>query len=115
MSLHITLMAIAGAALLSATLGSALGWLSIAPSTSSGSQMLIRFGMAAAGVSCVATVISTVLMGAGWRERVHWELAADAGFAVLALGLLIGAVERDVLRRASRNHRRERHAESEGD
>lgn len=115
MSLHITLMAIAGAALLAAVLGSALGLWSIAPSATGHSQMLIRFGMASAGVSCVATVISTVLMGAGWRERVHWELAADAGFAVLAVGLLWGPIERALLRRTARNGHHQRHAESEGD
>jgi hypothetical protein len=115
MSLHIALMAVAGGALLTAILGSAIGWWCIAPSATGHSQMLIRFGMAVAGASCVATVISTVLMGGGWRERVHWELAADAGFAVLALGLLIGPIERELLRRASRNQGHQRHAESEGD
>lgn len=115
MSLHIALMLIAGTALLAAVLGSALGWWTIAPSTTGRSQMLIRFGMAVAAVSCIATVLSSLALGATWRDRVHWELAADAGFAVLALGLLIGAIERERLRRAPRNQRHDRHAHSEGD
>lgn len=112
LNLHLVFTALAGAALLALVIGAAVGFWRISPSVSGRSQMLIRFGMAVAGVSCVATVLSSWLTGAGWRDRVHWEIAADAGFAVLALGLLLGAVERDVMRRrATRDQLRQSHSE----
>jgi hypothetical protein len=112
MSWHLFFMGATAAFLLTTVIGSALGFWRIAPSASNRSQMLIRFGMAVAGVSCFATVLSSVLLAAGWRDRVHWELAADAGIAVLALGLLVAAWERDVLRRgATRQHLSQGHGD----
>jgi len=107
---HMLFMGIAGAALLANVVGSALGYWRIAPTVSHWGQMLIRFGMALAGVSCTSAAASAWLQGLAGHERVAWEAAAYFGFAVLALGLLVGAVERDfVRRRAARQHLSERH------
>ena len=111
MTWHLIFMACAGICLLAAVIGGALDLWRICPTTSYRSQTLVRFGMAVAGVSCTLTVLQTWLMGATWRERVHWELTADAGFAILALGLLLGAVERDVLRRTARQGVRHSHGD----
>lgn len=113
--LHLVLMGLAGLALLTTVVGGALGFWRIAPSTSHRSQMLIRFGMAVAGVSCFATVLSSVLQGATWRDRVHWELAADVGFLLLSLGLLVGAVTRDIRRRAAGKGYQQGYSASQGD
>lgn len=101
-TIHLLCMAVVGAALLAAVIGSAMHFWRISPSASPWAQMLIRFGMGISGASSFASVFSALLTGAGWRERVHWELASDAGFAVLAVGLLCAAVERDVLRKVKR-------------
>lgn len=115
MSLHIALMLVAGLALLAIVVGSALGFWAIAPTATGHSRVLIRFGMALAAVSCIAAVMSATLMGATWRERVHWELAADAGFAVLCLGLLLGKLEGALNGWATRNDGHQQHAHREGD
>jgi hypothetical protein len=109
MTLHISLMLIAGATLLIAVFGNALGYWRLSPSIWPVGQTIIRLGMSVAGVSCIATVVSSALLGTGWRERVHWELAADAGFALLSIWLLVGAAERDLrARRAARDEVRQR-------
>jgi hypothetical protein len=115
MSLHIALMSVAGLALLSIVIGGALGFWTIAPTATGHGRVLIRFGMAVAAVSCIATVLSSLLQGATWRERVHWELAADAGFAVLALGLLLGTLERTFHRGAARDDGHKQHAHGQSD
>lgn len=115
-TLHLIFMGVAGAAFLTAIFGAALGFWHIAPSATERSQMLIRFGMSLTGAGCIATVLSAWAMNAKWYDRVHWELAADAGVAFLALGLLIGPVERAIFcNRAARHRTHQRHAQSEGD
>jgi hypothetical protein len=115
-TLHLFFMGAAGMAFLTAIFGAALGFWDIAPSATPRSQMLIRFGMALSGAGCLATVLSAVAMDAKWYDRVHWELAADAGVAFLALGLLIGPLERRILhRRAARHSVQQRYRESHGD
>lgn len=111
-TLHLIFTGLAALALLGSVVGAGLGLWRIAPSVPPRSQLVIRFGMAVAGASSAATVLSSLMLGATWRDRVHWEIAADAGFALLALGLLWGALERDVLRRrATGDEARERHSE----
>lgn len=103
MSLHIAFLLVAGFALLSVVIGSALGFWVIAPTATGHGRLLIRFGMAVAAVSSLSAAMSSIVLGATWRERIHWELAADAGFAVLAVGILLSAIERAFDRGAPRN------------
>jgi hypothetical protein len=101
-TIHLACMAVVAVALLTAVIGAALHLWRISPSASPWAQMLIRFGMGISGAFSFASVLSALVSGAGWRERVHWELATDAGFAILAVGLVTAAIERDLVRRAKR-------------
>lgn len=113
---HLIFMGVAGVAFIATIIGAALGCWHIAPSATERSQMVIRFGMALTGASCLATVLTSIAISAKWYDRVQWELAADAGVAVLALGLLMGPVERRILgRRTARQGAQQRYRESHGD
>lgn len=115
-TMHLLFLSITGIALLTAVIGNALDLWRLSPSIWPVGQTIIRFGMSISGVSCVAAALSAWAMGAGWRERILWELAADGGFAVLSIGLLVGAIERDIMRRRAAMKRGEkRYSAGHGD
>lgn len=115
-ALHVVLLAATGATLLAAVVGNALGVWRLSPSVWPIGQAIIRLGMGIGGACSLGAALIAWMTGATWRERVAWELAADFGIALLALGLLVGAVERDILRRGAAVKRAgNQHRASQGD
>jgi hypothetical protein len=107
--LHIAFLFVSGITLLAAVGGNAAGYFRLSPSVWPIGQAIIRFGMATAGSASMGAALLAWATGATWRDRIAWELAASAGFMVLSIGLLVGAIERDILRRTARKNLSQQH------
>lgn len=111
--LHVILSALAGLTCLAGLITDALGHLRLFATMPAIGRISARLGLGLIGAGGIAIVtLAAGGVSARSSNRTWWDLAVDAGLALLTLGMLAGALLRE--RRLAQERRQQGHREGKG-